>query len=196
MIVSFRARLAVLALPKTGTTALESVLAPRADIAMTGDPKFKHMRLRRFERDIRPMLNASGFEDIETLAVIREPVEWLGSWYRYRTRPVLLGTPRSTAAISFDAFVEAYLSNDPPVFARVGRPSRFLEPTPSGRGITHLMRYDRPKVLLDFLSDRFGCTVAPAQENVSPSLPLELSPDLRRRLELEMAPDFELYEGA
>ncbi len=196
MIVSFRARLAVLALPKTGTTALESVLASRSDIAMTGDPKFKHMRLRRFERDIRPLLNASGFEDIETLAVIREPVDWLGSWYRYRTRPVLLGTPRSTAAISFNAFVEAYLSDDPPVFARVGRPSRFLEPTPSGRAVTHLMRYDRPEALFALLSDRFGFDVAPARENVSPTLPLQLDPGLRRRLELEMARDFELYDGA
>jgi len=33
---------------------------------------------------------------------MREPISWLGSWYRFRQRPHLDGRPASTKDMSFD----------------------------------------------------------------------------------------------
>jgi hypothetical protein len=63
---------------------------------------------------------------MELMAIMREPVDWLSSWYRYRSRPALAGQQQSTSDMDFDTFVEAWLSEAPPVFAQIGRQSRFL----------------------------------------------------------------------
>ena len=41
------------------------------------------------------------------VALMREPVDWLGSWYRYRQRDGMARPQNSTREISFDAFVRA-----------------------------------------------------------------------------------------
>lgn len=193
MLVSLKAGIAYLAMPKTGSTAIEAALAPDSDILMSGHPNLKHMRLRRFERYVRPLLPAN---DVETVAVIREPIEWLSSWYRYRSRPQLDGRPNSTAQISFNEFVEAWLQDDPPAYARVGRPAEFLAAPQDGPAIDHLFRYDAFDLLAEFLSNRFGRPLAIAQMNVSPKINAELSPELEAQLRDSMSIDYEFYEGA
>ena len=79
MLVSIRRRLAYIAMPKTGSTALEPVLAPLCDICLVGTAK--HMNMRAFERYMLPYLRYLGLEEVETVCVVREPVDWLGSWY-------------------------------------------------------------------------------------------------------------------
>ena len=49
-------------------------------------PRTKHMTMRVFERYMMPYLREIGAGDTETFCVIREPTDWLGSWYRYRSR--------------------------------------------------------------------------------------------------------------
>jgi hypothetical protein len=87
----------------------------------------------------------------DVVAVMREPVDWLGSWYRYRRRDTLSGHPNSTANLSFDAFVSAYCHGDPPPFARVGSQAKFLEPQRNGTRVTHLFRYEDRQGLRGFL---------------------------------------------
>ena len=142
MLVSISRRLAYLAMPKTGTQSLERVLTPLCDIRYGGLPRVKHMTLQTFERFVRPYLEALGAGDTETLCVIREPVDWLGSWYRYRGRAALDGHPNSTRDVSFAEFVEAYLRRPTPPFARVGRISRFVAGASGGPGVTHMFRYE------------------------------------------------------
>ncbi|WP_145996709.1 gamma-glutamyl kinase [Monaibacterium marinum] len=193
MLVSLKAGIAYLAMPKTGSTAIEAALAPDSDILMSGHPNLKHMRLRRFERYVRPLLPAS---DVETVAVIREPIEWLSSWYRYRSRPQLDGRPNSTAQISFNEFVEAWLQDDPPAYARVGKPAEFLAPPQDGPEISHLFRYDAFDMFVEFLSDRFDRSLAVPHMNVSPAIDVDLSPALRAQLCENLSADYELYEDA
>jgi hypothetical protein len=85
---------------------------------------------------------AQGPGPIETLAVMREPISWLGSWYRFRRRPFMEGKPNATFDVSFDDFVSAYMQGDPPGFANVGSQSKFLEPRPTGTGVDHMFRYE------------------------------------------------------
>jgi len=194
MMILWREKLVFLAVPKTGTTAIETILEPHAAIAFMRPPMVKHMTLGRFNRFIRPYLAASGLNDVETFALMREPVSWLGSWYRYRQRDGLKNTAKSTAHLSFDAFVTAYLSDDRPEFAEVGSQARFLSGGKSD-GISHLFRYENMQPVLEFLSEKLGQTVALPQMNVSPARALALSPDVATALHEKHAADFDLYHS-
>ena len=55
MLVFFEERLAFLSVPKTGTTAYETALAPRADMVISEPPMLKHAPVYRYNRFIRPM---------------------------------------------------------------------------------------------------------------------------------------------
>lgn len=194
MLVFWKAELVLLAVPKTGTQAYESLLADDADVILKHPPGLKHMPVQKFKRRFEPLLDPDGSGRFETAAVIREPLDWLGSWYRYRSRPQLLNHPNSTAGVSFDAFVEGYLLDEPPDFARVGAQARFVS---NGQGqvlVPHLFAFERPSTLRGFLAKRLGRDIpAPPAKNVSPKRDLNLSPTLLDQLHVKHAADFALH---
>lgn len=195
MLVFFKERLAFLSVPKTGTTAYESALAPRADMVISEPPMLKHAPVYRYNRFIRPMfLNVCDVE-LELMAVMREPISWLGSWYRYRQRPFMQGRPNSTQGISFDDFVLAYMKGNKPRFADVGSQLNFMKAQPNGTEITHYFRYEDQPKLQAFLLDRLGVTLELKQENVSPVMPLSLSSDVEARFRRKFAEEFALYDS-
>lgn len=189
MLIFWKARLVLLSVPKTGTTALEQALADAADIAVTGPPGLKHCTVRKYRRELARFVERGGDRPMELVAAIREPISWLGSWYRYRTRPALKGHENSTAGLTFDEFVTAYLSDAPPPFARVGSQARFLE-----GGIDHLFRYEETGALAGFLADRLGLPVDPDRVNVSPGGRTPLSTDLDAQLRKARRADFDLWD--
>ena len=194
MLVFWAENLAFLAVPKTGTSAYEKALAQRADIAVLNPPELKHAPVYRYNRFFRPMFEKMGAENMETLAVMREPISWLGSWYRYRRRPFMAGKPNSTESISFDDFVDGYCKGDRPAFANVGSQAKFLEPRPNGTRVTHLFRYEDQARLIQFLEDRLQVTLDLPRENVSPSMALDLSPRIEAKLRRKCSAEFELYD--
>ena len=193
MLVFFKERLVLLSVPKTGSTAYHSALAPLADMAISGPPELKHAPLYRYNRFFRPMFEKICDAEMEIAAVMREPVSWLGSWYRYRSRPALRGHRNSTAGISFDEFVDAYCQDDRPPFAQVGDQAKFLEPRANGCKVDHLFAYEKPDILREFLRERLEAFPEIERRNVSPVAPLELSSKTRVRLERRHGDMFELY---
>jgi len=195
MLVFTKERLAFLAVPKTGSTAYQSALSERADLVIRNPPELKHAPLYRYNRFFRPMFEKVCGSGMETLAVMREPISWLGSWYRYRRRSSMAGHSNATDHVSFDDFVRAYLEGDRPGFADVGSQAKFLEPRPNGTAITHLFRYETQHRLNTFLEDRLGIVLSLRRENVSPEMELTLSPDVERKLRRKCARDFDLYDS-
>lgn len=196
MMMFWKEKLVFLSVPKTGTTAYQTALAPFADMIVNNPPELKHAPLYRYNRFFRPMFQKVSGADMETLAVVREPISWLGSWYRYRQRPFMKGHQNATHDISFDDFVEGYLKGKPPGFANVGSQAKFLEPRPNGTAVTHLFRYENQSGLNSFLRKRLGVDFHLEQENVSPKLDLQLSADMERRLRRKKAEEFDLWEQA
>lgn len=196
MLVFFNPKLVFLSMPKTGTTAYQKALGPMADLMISGPPALKHASLRRYQRFVRPMYSKLFNADMEVLAVIREPVSWLGSWYRYRQRPFLENHPNSTRGISFDAFVSAYCSDDPPEFARVGSQEHFFRTARNGRPVDHLFAYENQTGLQQFLNDRLGSLPDIPRCNVSPSADLTLDPSIEANLRKRNATAFRLYDEA
>lgn len=195
MLVFFKERLAFLSVPKTGTTAYQTALASRADLVITDPPLLKHAPVYRYNRFIRPMFLNVCDAEMELMAVMRDPVSWLSSWYRYRQRPFMKDRPNNTHGITFDAFVQAYMKGKRPGFAEVGNQSKFLESQPNGTGITHLFRYEDQPRLHAFLEDRLDVKLSLARENVSPALEATLSADTEERFRRKFADEFRLYDG-
>lgn len=195
MIVFYKERLVFLSVPKTGTTAYQTALAPRADMVVSDPPELKHAPIYRYDRFFRPIFEKVCNVEMETLAVVREPVSWLGSWYRYRQRPFMAGKPNATHGLSFDDFVLAYVKGDRPGFANVGSQARFLEPRPKGSPVTHLFRYEEPDKLHAFLADRLGEMPALGRENVSPEIDLQLSVEVEQKLRRKCPEEFALYDS-
>lgn len=195
MMVFFKAKLAFLSVPKTGTTAYEEALRPYADLAISGPPLLKHQPVYRYNRFIRPMFLKVCDTELEVMAVMREPISWLSSWWRYRQRPQVKGNANSTHDISFDEFVTAYMKGNRPAFAEVGSQAKFLEAQPNGTAVKHLFQYENQDRLKGFLEERLDVTLTLDRHNVSPSIPAELSEDVETRFRRKFVEDFDLYNS-
>ncbi|NUB43060.1 hypothetical protein GEU84_001565 [Fertoebacter nigrum] len=194
MLVFWDQKLAFLATPKTGSTAIEAALESLAALSVQRPPLLKHTTVQRYHRFLGPYFKAASGHDFTVVALMREPRDWLGSWYRYRQREDLAEATKSTAGISFDDFVRAYASDPQPDFAAVGSQARFLQPK-NGRGVDHLFRYDRIGDFIDFLEEKLGCEIILPRLNVSPAATMDLSPATESLLRQVAADDFALYES-
>jgi len=204
MIFLHKARLVILSQPKTGTTALELALAARASIVVNKPPELKHMPYASFMKDVAPLIEAqTGLQrsDYEVVAAMREPVDWVGSWYRYRTRDELRqpGNPRAanfTGHISFDDFVGEVCrpESEQPSYARIRTPSWVALSGPRSLGVDRLFSYDALDAFFDFISDRTGKPIETKAANVSPKMELSLAPERREQMKRHFAFDFELYD--
>lgn len=196
MLVFWKEKLSILAQSKTGSTALQQALDHRADIVITDPPQLKHATIQRYNRFFRPMFRVAGANDIETVAMIREPIDWLGSWYRYRTRSFLENTPNSTAGISFDDFAKAYLESDRPAFAEVGSQAKFLRGGKGDMQTDYLFRYEDMKAFISFLEDRLNEKIDLPRVNVSPEQDLTLSGQTKKALQKALSTEYEIWESA
>lgn len=194
MLVFWKARLVLLAVPKTGTTALEEALLPHADAAILNPPAQKHCTVRRYRNQLQKFFEQRGARKLELVAVVREPIGWLSSWHRYRARDEIVGSPNSTAGITFDDFVEAWLMEAPPDFARVGRQSRFVAEEDGGIGVDHLFRHDRLADAVSFLEGRVNARLEVGRSNVSPGVSSVLGAEMESRLRQEAPEEFALWD--
>ncbi len=195
MLVFSKAKLVFLSVPKTGSTAFHTALAPHAAIAVCDPPQLKHAPLYRYNRFYRPIVDKFIGDGLDIVAVVREPVSWLGSWYRYRQRPDTLGKANATHDISFDDFISAYCLTQRPAFAKVGSQARFLAPMPNGLRVTHLFRYEDQNGLIDFLEGRLGASISPPRLNVSKGKPPALSEAMKARLHRARPEEFNLWNS-
>lgn len=197
MLLFNKENLVFLSTPKTGTTALEAALLPHCSAAILDPPGLKHLSLSRYRGPWSKLFEAKSPRPFETVAVMREPVDWLFSWYRYRARPQIAGKPNSTQGISFDDFVRAWLQKDQPPFAQVGSQARFLAGPAGGVGVDHVFRHDRFEGVVAFFEARLGVSLVVERRNVSPqaTAPLHLSDETRAALHDQAGEEFAAWEA-
>ena len=196
MLILIKPRIVLLSMPKTGTTALETALAPRAEIAFRIRPEIKHLNLRQYLNRIQPLLEPFG-APFQTVAMIREPLDWLRSWYRFRARDGLIGHPNSTAHLSFQDFTRDYLKKGQrPAHARLGRQSDFLRDNDGQVAVDHIFRYEAMPALVAFLSQRLEIDITLPRANVSPEAVTDLPPEAEARLRKALAPEYAIWQDA
>lgn len=149
------------------------MLKTHAEIHLLGSPGVRHTDASTFEQYLLPYLGKVAEETRFTrVAVVREPVDWLYSWYRFRSRAALRGgaSQNSTAGMTFAEFIDAYLrAGERPPYAEVGDQAEFLTDTRGNVALDMLIPYDRLDALVSYFSDRVGEPLSLGQLNVSPS---------------------------
>ncbi len=192
MLVFWKPKLVFLATPKTGTTAIETALESMAALSILRPPPLKHTSLHRYNRFLRPYLEDAAGGPFTVVAQIREPLDWLGSWYRYRQRDGIGNPNKSTRNISFDEFVQAYCREDRPEFANVGSQARFLR-MGDGKWVDKLFRYEDIGTFVHFLEDALNCEILLPRLNVSPQGHLDLSTKTESLLRRHAERDFAMH---
>lgn len=194
--------LVFLALTKCASTAIEAALEPHGQIVTRGAPALKHMHYRGFERFVQPMLRRTGHprHSYDVVCVFREPVDWLHSWWRYRSRAEL--RPRDAARhgnyigdMPFADFCDAYVTGSDTRATSVGCQSAFVRDRDGEVGVDRIFRYDDLPVFVDFLSNRIGERIHLDAVNVSPPAELRLPSATRAALRLDLAPEYAIYDG-
>lgn len=194
MMVFWQERLAILATPKTASTAIEAALGGLAAVVIQRPRALKHTNAARFASFWKPYLAQAAGAEFEVAALMRHPRDWLGSWYRDGQRDDV-EQDRSTRGMSFDDFVQAYCAPGPrPSYADVGSQAEFLGATGPAR-VDRLFRYEDLSGFLEFLEDRLGCEILLPRLNVSPLGNTSLSAPTEARLREVCVADFALYEG-
>lgn len=86
MLIGVNKRFVFVANTKTASTSIEHALAPHAEIMRGGAPEFKHLPLQRVVTDYWFLFRHPdyAFESFFRFGVMREPLSWIDSWYRYR----------------------------------------------------------------------------------------------------------------
>jgi hypothetical protein len=180
---------------KTGSTAIENVFAPHAQIVARRPPSLKHITARSFYASFAPILSNYGYppESYELICVIREPIDWVASWWRYRSRPEAAGRAAYTGDLSFDEFADRIIAGE----VHLGNMRKFVSGQDGGVAVTTMFRYDRIDGAVAWMAERIGIPkprLRPA--NVSPDRQTIVSPVTRSRLEEHYATHLALYEAA
>lgn len=192
MLVFWKPKLVFLATPKTGTTAIEAALESMAALSIVRPPPLKHTSVQRYHRFLRPYLEDAADCRFTVVALMREPLDWLGSWYRYRQRDGIANPKKSTKDVTFDEFIQAYCRPDRPEFADVGSQARFLR-AGEGRWVDRLFRYEDIEQFVQFLEEQLNCEILLPHLNVSPAGSLEISAATEDLLRKFAVKDFAMY---
>lgn len=192
MLIFLRHKIAFLATPKTGTTAVEMALKPQAEIIFTKSRK--HTTAARYANKVAPFLEDTFGVRPASVAVMRAPVDQIRSWYKYRASDRLGGTDLSTKEISFDTFVKEVISTDAPPRAQIGRQFSFLTDGKGAVMADHIFAYEAQDRFLAFLSAHLGQLVEIETRNVSPAIEAPLKDETLEMLRAARAEDFALHD--
>lgn len=192
MMVFPRQNLAFVATPKTGSTAVEMALRPKAEMIFAKGRK--HLPAQRYQARVRPFLEQTFDVSAQAFAVMRDPLEQIRSWYRYRHSGETDSPAQSAHGMSFDRFVLGVISDAPPPPCQIGSQFSFLTNGKGALQIEHLFAYERQPVFRAFLEDRFGEAINLKPKNISPDVPAPLSAEVETQLRAARSQDFALYE--
>ena len=150
------------------------MLQPHSEIAFLERPAFRHTNYREYSQYLQPYLSEKARDNhIETICLIREPLSWLDSWYRFRARGELRDPhhpnhKNSTFGIQFSDFIEAYMLPDPPPFADVGSQFDFVKDHKGEVGVETIFQYENIGHFVEYMSHRIGVELTIKTMNVSP----------------------------
>lgn len=193
MLIFWDQRLVFLATPKAGSSAVEAALEPLASVAMKRPDPLKHMSAQDYLSHVAPYLEAASGERFTTVALMREPVGWLMSWYRFRQRDAFDGEEAAVRRHSFETFARAYVDPADPLHAEIGRQSDVLADAEGKPLVDRIFRYEAIDRFVHFLEDRLDCAITLPRVNVPPAADVKLTRESEAKLREAMAADVTLY---
>ncbi len=188
----------LLSVPKVASTSLDEALAGYHEV-VPGKPPAKHQNLLNFHRHTVPKIRRLGFEReaYEVVALFRDPVSWLESWWRYRQRPDVREhkAERFTGDLTFAEFARLFLT-DKDATGIKGRPAKFVAgDVDRGARIDRIFAVDRPEVWTAWFSERVGSPVeVPRRNRAGARQPADLPEALEAELRAWFAPEYDVLD--
>ena len=191
---------------KCASTSIEHALYNHCNIRISPDPDnpdIKHINARDYCEFISPLLKKIKPQiNIDSFCIIREPLDWLRSWYRFRTRDEIKNPAHKyhknyTGKISFNEFVEAYISKgDRPAFATIktGDQFDFMKLSENMIGVDYVIPMDDLAKVSQFLYFKTGKKVNIQKANISPKRETSLDPKLKDKLCEHLRKDISIYK--
>lgn len=191
----------MLSATKSGSTSIDRAFSARAALSIPSPPGVKHMTYKGFMADLMPFMeSAFGVtrDDLQVVDIMREPVGWVRSWFRYLSREQLADPthPRHgfyTGNMSFDEFVEIFCS---PAVANWPMPKnptwRYLDED-GEIGADRLFMYEHLDQCVDWFNERVNGSVRLPHANRSVEREAELSPKSQRLLLKHLAGPLDFY---
>lgn len=203
MLISPRRGFVFLSMPKCASTSIEEALAPHCGVVIRDPPTLKHASYTAFSRFYAPILSKKGGmerDEYEVVCIFREPVSWLNSWYRYRARAGLSrrapkAATRYTGEKTFSDFLEAYLQDPQPPFAKVGDPYAFVSNRHGKVGVDKIFKYENLDDFTAYAAKKLKTEIVLPKMNVSPPGGLDVSAPLLNRVRERLSDAIKLYES-
>jgi len=204
MQLSIKNGIGFICIPKCGSTTVERFMRPRSDFSLSGNPQLKHIRYEQVQANIWPLLAQLHLQIPYTFAVMREPVSWVESWYRFRARDELApeNHPQHhnyTGNITFPEYVEAVLQPRPPSYARIHSQFYYVRNMAGEVGVDRIIPLEQVSVAVPALLANHGITVAKPEErrNVSEVRQANALPNyLKDRLLDHLKKDADLHKAS
>lgn len=193
MLIFWKQRLAFLATPKAGSSAIEAALEPLAELAVTRPPELKHVSARDFRTHFAPFLSAQAGAPFTTIALMREPIDWLRSWYRFRLFDGGASDPALASAYSFEQFVRDFMAGPKPGSIDIPTQAEFLCDASGTPLVDRIFPYERIGDFVHFLEDNLDFAITLPRVNVPPAADVGLSAETEVALRETMARDLALY---
>ena len=174
MLISLTHRFVFLSNRKCASVSIESMLRRHSELSFLGLPDLRHTDYRRYSRYIEPYIEEVwGRAKLETVCIVREPLSWLYSFYRFRSRYALRdpGNPdhrNSTAGISFPQFVAGYLQEEPPPYADIGCQFDFVRDEQNRVAVDRIFPYEEIDRFVDYIGRKIGQPLRVGHKNMSP----------------------------
>jgi len=207
MRISFRHKYVMFDIPKSASTSINYAIRHVSECILDGNGGIKHINVSDYEEFLEPLLvKRAGIDTstLERIAVVRDPLDMLKSYYTYLQRPGVKNPQhvdhrRSTANMQFDEFIEIFLDEQSgkrkPVF-RVSRPSGFLKDHNGQIGVDSIFSFDDLELLAVYMSEKTGTHIEIEKKNVSTSkVESQVSDSLLGKIREVMAEDFRLYDA-
>jgi hypothetical protein len=153
MLVFPAERLVFLCTPKCGSTSVEEAYAPYASVVLGGHPKLKHVDLCAYERGFAP-LTGEDLGSLETVCLIRDPMEHLKSWHRYSRRRDLKNRKWSQRGRTFEDFVVDFLDVDQGW--TMNTQHEFVQDETGQIGVNRIFALEHVDRFVDFMNERLG----------------------------------------
>ena len=158
-------------MPKTGTTSIDKALEKNATIRFAKSKKFglKHICPSDFQKWQEVLEMQFPGKKFESCCIMREPIDWIRSWYKYRSREAIKNQKTFTGDITFDQYLKSFCEKEVPTKSLLNQQSRYLFPKKKIL-IDRIFPYEKFNLFLDYLTEKIGQKIEIENKNISPKV--------------------------
>lgn len=194
MLASVEKRFLFVANTKTASTSIEHALIPYCEVFRSGTPQRKHITLHETLQGYQFLFGqpAHAPERYFKFGVMREPLDWIGSWFRYRK-----GNKVQSPLPAGMSFAEFWAMRDWNILLGNGQPNlqRRMFVGPKGGVLADvIIPYHRLDAMLPEILELLRIPATLPRQNVSEITEAPAMSDaLRAELQAFYAPDYALW---